>query len=105
MKRTGFYLYSTGYIVIIAATLVYIFSDWHWAAIIFGVGAVAATVGRYLTLPAATNFRIKRLNNMLAISAVLMLATAYLMFIEENIWAITLTIAAFIDIFTTFRYP
>lgn len=58
-----------------------------------------------MTLPRTDDFRIRRLNNLLAISAILILVTAYLMYLNQNIWAITLTIAAFIDLFTTFRYP
>lgn len=104
-SKLGFPLYAAGYITLIVSTLVYIFTDWIPASLIFAVGAVCAIIGRYLILPEPSDFRIKRLNNMLGISAILIISTAYLMYIGENVWAITLTLAAFIDIFTTFRYP
>lgn len=104
-SKIGFPLYAIGYVTLIASTLVYIFAEWTPISFVFAIGAVCAIVGRYLILPEPSDFRIKRLNNMLGISAILIIATAYLMYLEENVWAITLTIAAFIDIFTTFRYP
>jgi hypothetical protein len=42
---------------------------------------------------------------MLAISAVLILISAYLMFKGENYCILLLFISAFIDIYTSFRYP
>lgn len=104
-NKSGIILYGIGYSAIIIATLLHIFEVWQHTPYIFAVAAVVTIVGRYLTLPRSDNFRVRRLNNMLAISAILLAATAYLMFLGENVWAITLTIAAFIDIFTTFRYP
>ena len=104
-NKIGFPLYGIGYIVIIISTLLFIFNDWSWVCYIFAAGAICTIIGRYMTLPQATDFRIRRLNGMLMISAVLILATAYLMYLGKNAWAITLTIAAFIDIYTTFRYP
>lgn len=103
--KTGSILYGVGYVSIIAATLVYILAEWYPAVYVFAVAAAVTVVGRYLTLPSADNWRVRRLNNMLAISAILLIATAYLMYTGTNIWAITLIIAAFIDLFTSFRYP
>jgi hypothetical protein len=72
---------------------------------IFSVGAALSIFGRLLTLPQSEDFRVRRLNNMLAVSAVLVLISAYLMFKGENIAILTLFISAFIDIYTSFRYP
>lgn len=104
-NKIGFPLFVVGYIILIASVLVFIFSDLRFAVYSFSVGVVLTIVGRFLTLPSPDNFRIRRLNNILAVGALLLAGTAYLMFINNNAWAITLTISAFIDIFTTYRYP
>lgn len=104
-KNIGFPMFSIGYITLIISVMLYIFSDFNFSVYTFAVGVVLTIIGRFLTLPSPDNFRIKRLNNMLALGALLLVGTAYLMFIDNNAWAITLTISAFIDIFTTYRYP
>lgn len=102
-------LFGIGYVGMIGAVLTYIICTGEgaatMAAYVFAVCAVVTTVCRCFLLPPANDFRVKRLNGMLSIGALLLLATAYLLIVGENIWAITLTIAAFIDIFTSYRYP
>lgn len=104
-NKTGIILYGAGYSAIIVVTLLHILEVWEYTPYVFATAAAVTIAGRYLMLPRPDNFRVRRLNNMLAISAILLAASAHLMFLGKNIWAITLTIAAFIDIFTTFRYP
>ncbi len=109
MKKYGFPLYAIGYIIIIFAVIGFIFNPVTllstYIPYIFSIGAVFSIIGRFLTLPQSDNFRVRRLNNMLAVSAVLVLISAYLMFKEENLCILTLCISAFIDIYTSFRYP
>ena len=109
MKKYGFPLYAIGYIVIIVAVIGFIFNPisvvYPYIPYIFSVGAAFSIFGRLLTLPQSDDFRVRRLNNMLAVSAVLVLISAYLMFKGENIAILTLFISAFIDIYTSFRYP
>ena len=109
MKKYGFPLYAIGYIVIIVAVIGFIFNPisvaYPYIPYIFSVGAALSIFGRLLTLPQSDDFRVRRLNNMLAVSAVLILISAYLMFKGENIAILTLFISAFIDIYTSFRYP
>lgn len=109
MKKYGFPLYAIGYIIIIIAVIGFIFNPinviYPYIPYIFSVGATLSIFGRLLTLPQSEDFRVRRLNNMLAVSAVLVLISAYLMFKGENIAILTLFISAFIDIYTSFRYP
>ena len=109
MKKYGFTLYAIGYIVIIIAVIGFIFTPIApislYVPYIFSVGAVFSIIGRLLTLPQSDDFRVRRLNNMLAVSAVLILISAYLMFKGENLSILTIFISAFIDIYTSFRYP
>ena len=109
MKKFGFPLYAIGYIVIIVAVIGFVFNPiaslFIYIPYIFSVGALFSIIGRLLTLPQSDDFRVRRLNNMLAVSAVLVLVSAYLMFKEENLSILTIFISAFIDIYTSFRYP
>ncbi len=102
-------LFGISYIGIIGSLLTYIICTGENVATIasyaFTACAVITIICRSFLLPSANDFRVKRLNGMLAIGALLLIATSYLLIINNNIWAITLTIAAFIDIFTSFRYP
>lgn len=104
-NKTGTVLFVTGYITVITTTLLFIIKEWSILPYIFSAGAILTITGRYMTLPLPENFRIRRLNNLLAIGAVLLLTTAYFLFKGNNVWALTLTLSAFIDLFTSFRYP
>ena len=109
MKKYGFPLYAIGYVIIIIAVIGFIFNPiaplFIYIPYVFSVGATLSIIGRMLTLPQSDNFRVRRLNNMLAVSAILVLISAYLRFKGENIAILTLFISAFIDIYTSFRYP
>ena len=109
MKKYGFPLYAIGYIIIIVAVVGFIFNPigslFAYIPYLFSIGATLSIIGRILTLPQSDDFRVRRLNNMLAVSAILIIGSAYLMFKEENLCILTLFISAFIDIYTSFRYP
>ena len=109
MKKYGFPLYAIGYVIIIVAVVGFIFNPigslFAYIPYLFSIGATLSIIGRILTLPQSDDFRIRRLNNMLAVSAILIIGSAYLMFKGENLCILTLFISAFIDIYTSFRYP
>lgn len=109
MKKYGFPLYATGYIIVIFAVIGLVFNPitslYAYIPYIFSVGAFISIVGRMLTLPQSDDFRVRRLNNMLALSAILIIGAAYLMFKGENYCILLILISAFIDIYVTFRYP
>ncbi len=109
MKKYGFPLYAIGYVIIIFAVIGFIFNPINsllaYIPYIFSVGATLSIIGRILTLPQSDDFRVRRLNNMLALSAILIIGATYLMFKGENYCILLLFISAFIDIYTSFRYP
>ena len=109
MKKYGFPLYATGYVIIIFAVIGFIFNPINslstYIPYFFSAGATLSILGRILTLPQSDDFRVRRLNNMLALSAILVIGAAYLMFKGENYCILLLFISAFIDIYTSFRYP
>ena len=88
MKKYGFPLYAAGYIIVIIAVIGFIFNpivSLHiYIPYIFSIGATFSIIGRLLTLPQSDNFRVRRLNNMLAVSAVLVLISAYLIFFKNT---------------------
>ncbi len=94
-------LYSIGYILVIGGTLMHI-AEFEWSWCVFSVGALATIVGRALTLPSG-NFAVRRLNMILLMGALGLVASAYFMYVGSNSWAVTLTISAFIDLYTSFR--
>ena len=109
MKKYGFPLYAIGYVVIIVAVIGFIFNPigslFAYIPYLFSIGAALSIIGRVLTLPQSDDFRVRRLNNMLAVSAILIIGSAYLMFKGENLCILTFFISAFIDSYTSFRYP
>ncbi len=108
-KKIAFILYVIGYILIIVSTLLFVFQKFFGLVeiipYIFCAGVLVAIIGRVFTLPKADDFRKKRLNTMLAIAAVLLLASAYFILKNNHAFIITLIITAFIDLFTAIRYP
>lgn len=99
-----FALYIVGYIIIIISALL-VMLDFQRAQYAFLGGVLIMILGRYLTLPKVDDFRAKRLNNMLAVGALLLIASCYFMFSQNNAWVITLFISAIIDLYTALRYP
>lgn len=108
-NKCAFVLYVVGYILVIISTLLFIFQKYigleEYIPYLFCAGVAVAIVGRIFTLPKAEGFRQKRLNILLAVAAVLLLASAYLMVKNNHAFIIALIITAFIDLFTAIRYP
>lgn len=98
------FLYFAFGLVAIGGAIGYIF-DMPNSVYVYGTGAIGLITFRILTLKNSTNFRIRRLHAILAISSLLMLATAYLMYIQNNAWAITLILAALFDLLVSLRTP
>lgn len=70
---------------------------------IAGVALIA--IYRILTVKRDGDFRIKRLNTLEATSTLLLIASAYCLYIAKNVWVLLLLLALAIDIIITFRYP
>jgi uncharacterized membrane protein len=75
------------------------------APYIFSVGVLGFVVVRMLNPIKNTDFRVKRLQAMQAIGALLLIVSAYLMFTKSNAWALTLVIVAVIELVVSFRMP
>lgn len=115
-KNLGFWLYAVGAVTIVLATAAFVFFGagflvgWRlrlmlvmrWVMI---VGVVMNIVGRVMTLAKDGDFRVKRLNNLLALSAVMLVAAAYFMFMHKAACIAFILISAFIDLWVSFRMP
>ena len=117
-EKIGFWIYATGAIIVLLATVAFINGGAYtfsfeatpmelyckllapWA---FSVGVVLNIVGRVMTLPPLKNFRVRRLNNILALSAILLMASAYFMFIGRSYCIITILLSALFDLWYTYR--
>ncbi len=99
-----FWPFAVGYVAVIVGALTYILVDNTLIGfIIFSVGALAVAATRLLSLKKSDNTRTRRLQMQQIIGVGCMLASGYLMYVENSAWAITLLISAFIDIWLSFR--
>lgn len=109
MRKYGLPIYVIGYTIITVATIGYVFNPikslYNYIPYLFAVGAALSIFGRFFTLPQSDDFRVRRLNNILAVSGILVIISAYLMFKGENLCILTLFISTVLDIYTSYRYP
>lgn len=94
--------FAVGYVCVIVGAIVHIAG--HAAGFwIFSAGAVAVTIARIWSMKKSDDVRTRRLQAQQLIGTGCLLGTAYLMYTQNNTWAITLLISAFIDIWVSYR--
>ena len=100
------YIFALGAMLVLAGAILQISGNWI-APYVVGVGGLVIFVFRLVFTPKNENFRIKRLMKMQLVSSVFLLVSAYLMYTNNprNAWALTLFLAAFLDIFIIWRMP
>ena len=100
------YIFALGAILVLAGAVLQISMNWI-APYLVGAGGLMIFVFRIMYAPKSENFRVRRLMRMQLISSFFLLASAYLMFTNnpKNAWALTLFLAAFLDIFIAWRMP
>lgn len=103
MKKTD-YIYILSGIITIIGTICHIF-ELPYSYIIFGLGSIGITICRISSLKHFDDVRLRRLQNIQAISTVLLLGTTYLIYAEKTIWIITLLLAACFDLLISIRMP
>lgn len=107
-QKLGSILYVVGALLLLVATVLYVLMIDNmtlrrllpW---VFSVGVVIDIVGRVMTLPPLKNFRVRRLNNILALSSILLIASAYFMFIGRHYCIITILLSAIMDLWYSYR--
>jgi len=125
-KNLGFWLYAVGAVTIVLATAAFVFFGagflvgWKLKLImamrwVMVGGVVLNIVGRVMTLPKNGDFRVKRLNNLMALSAVMLATAAFLIFagntyigtvyVAKSSFIAFILISALIDLWVSFRMP
>ena len=80
-------------------------SHWVAAPYLFAVGSAGIAIC-YLTLPVKDlDFRSRRLHRWNVFAGLLMIVASGLMFNERKEWILCLTIAAFLQLYTSFAMP
>ncbi len=93
----------SGFLLVIGA-VAHLFAS-YLGVYSFGLGAIGLTFIKLKHNTNDTDFRIKRLRNIQALAAVLLLGTAYLMYIQHDFWVIALLLSASMDLIVSFRMP
>lgn len=102
--KTKNILYLFCGIVVIASIFAYIYAQ-QFALYSYAVGALGMVAIRVSDLSKSSDANVRRLNIIQAVSAVLMLGAAYLMYIKFYGWLIAIIISAVIDLYVSFRMP
>ena len=102
-------IFFTGAILVLMGAILPIFqirmNDMLIAPFIFSLGVAGVLIGRYMQPVQGDDFRMKRLRFQQFISSCLLIVSAYLMFTEDQKWALTLLVAAIIDLVVLYRMP
>ena len=125
-RNIGFWLYAAGAVIVLIATAAFVFFGagflvgWRLKLMmamrwVMAIGVALNIVGRVMTLPKNGNFRVKRLNNLMALSAVMLASAAFLMFagntyigtvyVAKSSFIAFILISALIDLWVTYRMP
>ena len=97
-------LYGVGYALLILATVFY-FSQIKIAPYLFSVGVVFLIVVRVVLPIDSSDFKTKRLNKIHAFATLVLVASAYGMFIHYYLWLAGLLISTILDLYISFRLP
>lgn len=97
-------VFALGAVLLVLGAVLHIFQN-LLAPYIFSVGVLGFVVVRMFNPIKNTDFRVKRLQSMQAIGALLLIVSAYLMFTKSNAWVLTLVIVAVIELVVSFRMP
>lgn len=96
--------FAFGAILVLAGAVLQISNSW-FAPYVVGVGAIFIFVLRVISSPKDADFRVRRLMRIQLFGSLLIVASAYFMFTNNNAWALALLLAAVIDIFVMIRLP
>ena len=102
-------IFIAGAVLVLTGAVLPIFNvrvdDILIAPFVFSLGVVGVLIGRYMQPIKGEDFRVKRLRFQQLIGSCLLVASAYLMFIEDKRWVVALLIAAVIDLIIIYRMP
>jgi predicted metal-binding membrane protein len=103
MDKIISFLYFIGALMVLVGSSVYI-THWSYAPYIYTVGAGFFALAQINSPYHSANKNVKRLRRQQIIGAVFLVLTGLFMFTtHNNEWIASLTIAAILEIYTTFR--
>lgn len=98
-------LFAVGAVLILIGATTKI-TAWEYSPFVYTVGAVLAAFAQVTNLYHGDNPTIKRLRKQQVFAAILLVLTAMFMFTTHgNEWIACLTIAAVLELYTSFRIP
>lgn len=105
MKRWLNILFVVGSLLLLVGAGSYI-THWALSPYLFTAGAVLVCIAQFFTHPAGNSATLKRLHRQQVLGAVLLVLAGVFMFTTHgNEWIVCMTIAAFIQLYTSFRIP
>lgn len=103
MKSYQTIIFVTGAVLLLAGAAVYI-TGWEFAPYLYSAGAVMFAAIQLLNGYSGQNIVIRRLRRQQIFAAILLMLTGLFMFTTRgNEWIVSLTIAAFLELYTSFR--
>lgn len=103
MKPYQSVIFVTGAVFLLAGAAVYI-TGWRFAPYLYSAGAVMFAAVQLMNGYAGKNIVIRRLRRQQIFAAVLLMLTGLFMFTTRgNEWIVSLTIAAVLELYTSFR--
>jgi hypothetical protein len=97
-------IYGLGYTLLILGTIFY-YEKYSVAPFLFSLGAVFLLVVRVVLPIDSATVHTKRLNMIHAFSTLVLLASAYGMFVHYYLWIAGLLLSTMIDLYVSFRLP
>lgn len=105
MKNFLPFLLATGAVMMLVGATIYI-TGWPYAPYIYTVGAGCFTLSQLNLPPQGRSAVLRRLRiQQLFGAAALLLTGAFMMFTRGNEWIVCLTVAAVLQLYTSFRIP
>lgn len=105
MKRWLNILFVVGSLLLLVGAGSYI-THWALSPYLFTAGAVFVAVAQAFNIPREASVTLKRLHVQQVFGAVLLVLAGVFMFTTHgNEWIVCMTIAAFIQLYTSFRIP
>ncbi len=104
MSKKLDYLHLISGVIVVASTIAYI-ANIPYATYSFCLGAIGMIVCKIIGTKKSDDIRIRRLQKIQAFGAMLLIGTAYLMFINHKAWVIPLVLSAAFDLIVSYRMP
>lgn len=104
-KANNILLGISATIVLISAVFPLLMIEWEWLPYFYAVGVAGMTVCRLTRRYNGKNFRLKRLYRIETVACLALLLSSFFMFRGERDWILWLTVAAMLQLYTSFVIP